>query len=98
MDLSEALGVLLGAKLAAKVCAFLGAALMVFSWLRSKSGRGFGRAIMALSDEDQKKPRGITRGEWHDLRNDVQALQGLRWRVDRLESDVAELKARDEGE
>ena len=92
MDPAEAIGVLLGAKVAAKVCAFIGAALVVLGWLRTKHGRAVGRAIVALSDEEFKKQtRSITRGEWHKLRDRVHTLT---FEVDRLKRELDDVRGR----
>lgn len=53
--LTAAIEALVGAKLAAKVCAFLGGLFIVFGWLRGKGGRAAGRALLALSDEESEK-------------------------------------------
>lgn len=76
--LAQAIEALLGPAAAAKVCAVFGVAFVLFGWLRGKGGRAAGRAIIALSDEEDHGER----------------LRAHDERIDDLERDVSEIQRR----
>lgn len=77
-SIAQAIEAFLGAKAAAKVCAFLGAGLVVFGWLRGRAGRAIGRSILALSDEESTENR----------------LNAMDSRLDSVEVALARLESR----